>query len=200
MNQEVQARFCEKVGGETPGQNLIILHKIIDTLKRLVFILLLSTLNYWTYSCNCIGELTVKESIKHSDIVVTGTVISSGFMIVTDSNMIKLFKPDTSLYNKYPYSIIIAKYRIKVEKLFKGKITSDTLTIYTGLGNGDCGFNFKIGYKYIIYGQNKHYKMINSKFNFPYGPNICWTDICTRTTTFNIDEFNKINNLTKKKH
>ena len=152
-----------------------------------------------TFACDCVGESTVEESVKSADIVAVGTVISKSLVTLTDSEEIKLFHPDTLLYKTFPYSMTIVQYKVVIEQVFKGKKSSDTIIVYTGVGHGDCGYNFVIGDKYIIYGQKETYIGHDfNKFNFPKGEDIYWTDICKRTTLFSDIELNEIKRVTTK--
>jgi hypothetical protein len=94
----------------------------------------------------------------------------------------------------------IARYDILVQEVYKGKFSKDTLTIYTGLGNGDCGVQFEIGKKYIVYGENETYfGQANNDFKFPKAKNTFWTYVCLRTTQYNQNEIIEIEKFTKKK-
>ena len=54
----------------------------------------------------------------------------------------------------------------EVEGLFKGALSSE-VAVLTGIGRGDCGYQFQVGEKYLVYA---------------YGKNGLETNICTRTT------------------
>ena len=43
---------------------------------------------------------------------------------------------------------VIVKFR--VESSWKGKLLTE-LRLTTGLGNGDCGYPFEVGQKYLVY-------------------------------------------------
>ncbi len=95
--------------------------------------------------------------------------------------------------------MIIARYDLLVQDIYKGKITNDTLTIYTGLGGGDCGIRFEIGKKYIVYGEKETYfGQVNNNFNFPKAKNTIWTYNCMRTTFYFHDEITEIEKFAKK--
>ncbi|MRX64772.1 hypothetical protein [Maribacter luteus] len=148
------------------------------------------------YACTCQGESTVKGAIKNSDFVIVGEIISRAFVDIPDSALIKQNFKDTLYHKQYPYVHRISKYSIKIEKIYKGKTTSDTLDIYTGNGGGDCGYRFKIGDRYIVYGNKETYfGMTNNDCEYPKGKNCIWTNICMRTTNYyqsEIDEIEKI--------
>ena len=151
-------------------------------------------------ACSCIGQRTVKEEIKHSDAVIVGIILSGELVTITDSTFFKMFSNDSSLKNSPMSNITIAKYELLVQDLFKGKISKDTVIIYTGLGGGDCGFRFEIGNKYIVYGESEtYYGQVNNNFEFPKEKNTYWTYICLRTTSYFQEEIDEIEKFAKRK-
>ncbi len=171
--------------------------RILTILGFLIFGLTSKT----ALACSCVGQNTVKDEYRSSDIVISGQVISTTKEYFPDSASIKEMvalgipadKLDKRLNGHY-----LTKVLIKVETVFKGQTTSDTLTIYTGMGGGDCGFRFKIDQKYIVYGDTKSPFGGSSKDkNFPNGQNVCWTNICTRTQEHNQTEINELEKIKK---
>lgn len=177
--------------------------RVLTILGILVFGLTSKTV----LACSCIGESTVEGAYKSSDIVVSGQVISTTDEYLPDSarikEMVALGIPADKL-DKRLNGFYLKKVLIKVETVFKGQTTSDTLTIYTGVGGGDCGYKFKAGQKYVIYGDTKSYFADFSKNqDFPNGQNVYWTNICTRTQEHNrteIKELEKIKKYEKTNH
>lgn len=106
------------------------------TVAILTFLLLIG-FSSRNFACSCIGQRTVKDELKHADAVVVGTVLSKQFIVLTDSTMLKMFPNDTLLQNSPISKMTIARYNILVQDVYKGKITNDTLTIYSGIGGGD---------------------------------------------------------------
>lgn len=163
-------------------------------------ILLLSSNSAQLFACSCIGQRTVKEELKHSDAVVVGTILNKQLIVLTDIRMLKMFPNDSTLQNSSMSKITIACFDLLVHDIYKGRIKSDTLKIYTGIGGGDCGVMFEIGDKYIIYGQKKPYfRQANYDTLFPKSKNSFWTYICLRTTAYRQDEITEIEKITKKK-
>ncbi len=170
--------------------------KELTVILTLGFLLLSSEL----LACSCIGERTVKEEIKHSDAVFVGKIVSKELVDVVDSMAINMFNSDTVSRKVYPYKTIIAKYELVVTSNYKGKITSDTVEIYTGLGGGDCGVRFEIGKEYIVYGEQDSYiGHADSEWQYPTGSNLYWTNTCSRTTVVNDEELNQIEKFRRKK-
>lgn len=156
----------------------------MSTLAR---ILLFSSTLFCTnvFACSCIGERTVKEEIKHSDAVVNGTIISKNLVTLFDSTSAALYgKANNDHLNRSLYETTVAKYEFVITSRYKGRFKSDTIEVYTGLGNGDCGIRFEVGKTYLIYGMMKTYfGQLNNDTPFPTGKNIIWTDTCSRTTS-----------------
>jgi hypothetical protein len=139
----------------------------MNRVKQFLLIIFLIVYSSVAYCCSCIGEATLKQELKRSDVVFTGKVISKK---VIDTRS----PTDTLMQGLKMY---VAEYKLQVSSIFKGKVKQDTITIITGVGSGDCGFNFEIGNEYIVYSsfENKYYPQGNTVSKFLY------TDICRRT-------------------
>lgn len=169
------------------------------TTVTILTLLLFTSISGRLFACSCIGQRTVEEEVKHADAVVIGTVLSKQLITLTDSTILKMFPNDTTMRNSPMSKMTIARYDLLVQDIYKGKITNDTLTIYTGLGGGDCGIRFEIGKKYIVYGENETYfGQVNNDFNFPKAKNTFWTYNCLRTTSYFQDEITEIEKFAKK--
>lgn len=171
------------------------------TTVSILTLLLFTSFSGRLSACSCVGQRTVEEEIKHADAVVVGTILSKQLITLTDSTMFKLFPNDTTMRNSLMSKMTIARYDLLVQEIYKGKITNDTLTIYTGLGGGDCGIRFEIGIKYIVYGENETYfGQVKNAFKFPKAKNTFWTYNYLRTTSYFQDEITEIEKYEKRKH
>ena len=167
-------------------------------MKYLATIFILQFCTTAILSCNCGNEIsTVKDNINYSDIVVSGIVLSQ--TVTADLKAFATVVGDTNDYHykltKYPLKIV----RLKIVTLFKGQVSSDTLTIITAVNGAGCGVRFEIGKHYIIYGTNKDSfirsdKLIRKSLN----NNVYWTHSCTRTAPWYCDEESEIIKQTKK--
>lgn len=153
------------------------------------------------YACSCREERTVKEGIKHSDAVVVGEIISKDLVTLEDlSEHMVLLGDDSIAYVGYPFETVVARYELVMTGKYKGKVTRDTIEIYTGLGGGDCGVNFQKGQHYIIYGREETYfGPKNNNWPYPKGRNIYWTNTCSRTTLENSEEISAIEKYRKRR-
>jgi hypothetical protein len=144
----------------------------MGTMKNfLLFILCVAPLSARLVACSCIGESTVKGSVKSSDLVIVGNILTGERIDVADTS----WSPGKdSLGNDRFVVRSKMKYRVLVTQTFKGKFKGDTITLLTGMGSGDCGYHFNVGSSYIIYG----YKDAASN---GWRSNTFTTNICTRT-------------------
>ncbi|MGE0637526.1 MAG: hypothetical protein AB7G44_14720 [Bacteroidia bacterium] len=130
------------------------------------------------FACSCKDQNTVEAEIKYSDAVLVGTILSEKLLTIEDT-----------LKN---YTTIIS-YDILIQDTYKGEITNDTVTIFSGYGSPACGVDLKIGEKYIIYGKTRSYTY--EKYNYPKQNNAFWTNICMRTMIYSQDEITEIENV-----
>ena len=158
--------------------NIMISNKLILGVKlcKTTLFLLICFMHVKTWACTCVGENTIQEEIKQSDYIFAGKIISKNIFIVNDTNL-----PSGFLMKQVEYTILAVK-------IYKGKTSNDTIRLVTGLGNGDCGYEFAVGLKYIIYSvyYNKYFAHGNNVAPFLY------TNICTRTKRIHNKELKKL--------
>jgi hypothetical protein len=142
--------------------------------KHLLLILFLAVYCN-TYSCTCIGTASVRDAVKYSDVVIAGKIIAREFFIDSSSGI----------------HIPLVKYSVKITTVFKGADFQKKITIISGIGHGDCGYNFDLNKKYIIY------CLWEAKTNL-LGTQVhkyLATDICTRTNEYTRTEASQIKRL-----
>ena len=111
--------------------------------------------------CDCIGTISVSQSLTGSDGVFAGTVLSvrdTIRVIALEAAADTVRLPDRA-------------FTFLVTKKWKGPV-GDTLVVLTGRGGGDCGYPFGIGGSYLVYAGW-------SELNRPSG--VLGTGICSRT-------------------
>lgn len=131
------------------------------------------------YPCSCIGENSVKQEIKGSDAVLSGVVVNV--------DTIKIY------FQEGNANFFRLKVDIQVISIFKGRLNSDIISVYSGIGDGDCGYSFQLGKEYLIYAdfKTRHFNFSNSVQKLLY------TDICKRTCALNNDELKEISRYRK---
>ncbi|HEV8159337.1 MAG TPA: hypothetical protein VGP58_09910 [Pyrinomonadaceae bacterium] len=125
------------------------MNKIIFTIFFFAFFTVLNASN--VFACSCVPqgdesiEPQVKEAYTNSTAVFVGEVVEV------------IQKPDT----------FITEVKFKVLKSWKNEF-KDAVVIKTGRGGGDCGYEFEVGKKYLVYAYGDKGKL--------------GTNICTRTS------------------
>lgn len=148
--------------------------------KFILTILAIIMLFGQSVACTCMEKPTVNDAIARQDVVLVGVIIASE----------EIWIPDSMINNRLTYRTEIKNVMI-VESVFKGKNLTDTTYIYTGSDGGDCGFNFRVGEKYIVYGsyeteaQYKGQELKGKK-------SALYTTMCTRTMIYDFGEVAEI--------
>lgn len=138
------------------------------------------------FCCSCIGNEPIKASIKKSHSIFIGTIVDSTLIEIEE----KLEGTNSNISHYF------VKYSVAIKSLFKGKVYSDTISLYSGIGGGDCGYPFNLGSDYIIYADYK--KTLPFQNNKP-NKRFFYTDICKRTCKVNENELKKISIYKKSK-
>lgn len=157
-------------------------------------------------ACSCEEPSLVKESFEYADLVVYGTVLNRSY--ITFRETMESNKGDslnnvlTNHDNELLNSDLILKIEFEIKKMYKGKVTSDTITIYTGRSSASCGYSwFKEGEDYIIYGSAESYcyKLFTDGENENLEKRgTFWTNHCSRTTEYNEQEAKELDKLIMK--
>lgn len=121
------------------------------------FIITLSCASYNVNACTCGGSGTPCESFGSADAVFAGTVVSA-----RENERPK--QRDRSEIDWSPRA-----FKFSVEQAYLG-VAGTEIEVFTGTGGGDCGYQFRIGQRYLVYAYRD-----KEKFT---------TSICTRTKPF----------------
>ena len=134
----------------------------------------------YSFGCSCIGKFKIRNEIAKHELIFSGKVLSKNEFPVEDSlSGIKLWN---------------VEYEFEVKYIYKGEIVTDKVKVITGLGNGDCGFNFVLGKTYIVYSDFDD-ELISGEKRLRF----VTTDICTRTQEYSAKEDKKIRRIVKRK-
>lgn len=144
--------------------------------------------------CSCKGTGTVKKSVEHADLVVSAVVLSQ--TLTSDLRGVAIIQGDTTdqsyRFFKYPSRVV----KLKVVKLFKGEMVSDTLTIITALNGAACGVYFEVGRQYIVYGTSEDELVrSNNLVRVSVDKSVYWTHKCSRTGTWSAEEEQELMDL-----
>jgi len=106
-------------------------------------------------ACQCAGSPKPCEAFWETDAVFTGTVKSLSVISVERGD------------RTFTYGTQQLVVRLQIADIFRGELVGSEVEVITGMGGGDCGYDFKRGKQYLVYA---------SKFE-----NHLHTGICTRT-------------------
>lgn len=84
-------------------------------------------------ACSCVLDISQAESFANAEAVFSGRVLS----LASDTSLMGAFRQ-------------YRKAEIEVQTVWKGDVTNPA-TLVTGLGGGDCGYDFIEGKSYLFY-------------------------------------------------
>jgi hypothetical protein len=77
--------------------------------------------------------------------------------------------------------------------MFKGKSSSDTLTIITPIKDAGCGYRFDLGKRYIVYATVRDETFPGNIIKrISTSDKVYWTNLCTRTAEWSQTEEDEI--------
>jgi hypothetical protein len=160
-----------------------------------IFLFIVWSIN--SFACDCEGEGTAAVSVKYADVVFSGQVISKTLTRNYDSLGIVLTGDTSNMqlnWREFPTAVV----KIKVDKVYKGQMVSDTLTILTPPNGASCGYRFQVGENYIVYATIVDEMLMTDRLKRRTFDNATfWTHQCSRTQNWNITEENEIMKETK---
>jgi hypothetical protein len=104
------------------------------------------------------SEAAVAADLEGSDVVFSGKVIglqSRARLFLRIPRYWFMTRGDRELSDEEEYRILRRRVRLKVEEAFKG-VPGDKVVLYTGWGGGDCGYGFRRGSRYLVYGRDSY--------------------------------------------
>ena len=119
---------------------------------------LTSACAYEAHACSCADSGPPCQSFWKAEAVFSATVVSKSVITVESGNQ------------RLPKEQQIA-VKFLVEDTFRGSLGGNDVEIVTGMGGGDCGYNFEKGRKYLVYASEWHGRL--------------YTGICSRTRPLN---------------
>ncbi len=146
------------------------MNKIIFTIFLFTFFTVLNVSSVLACSCVLLGNESIEKQVREA--YTNSTAVFSGEVLEVVKN------PDA----------YFVEVKFKVVKSWKNEF-KDSVLVRTGQGGGDCGYEFEIGKKYLVYTNGDE--------------NNLRTNICTRTSSFESSEdvafLNKIKKIKKSK-
>lgn len=133
----------------------------MDQYKQKLILLLLISITYTTrgYACSCQSGGSILEGVKGAKVVFSGTVISETIS-ETDGRRKLLI------------------YKVKIDRLFKGKVKSNIIDIWTQIAGTACGIKFKSKQKVLVYATDAAFYLAPKQYVADLS---FYTNVCTRS-------------------
>jgi hypothetical protein len=129
-----------------------------------IFLFLLSLSILEIAACTCVGSNSLEKEFRNSDLVIVAEVLEVQKIKIWSDTSYAMWKYDSKKdtvsleeykFNEVNYGIHLLEFTVIIHQNFKEKTALDTIKIRTGFGEGDCGYPFQIGEKYLIFGTNE---------------------------------------------
>lgn len=132
------------------------------------------------HACTCNSAMSVKQALRYFSLVAVVNVIGEEKELIYSAS-------DDERKVRAAY-----KYRVVIETRFKGRLSNDTVIIYSPPA-GECSVSLQTGKRYIVYGYKQplfrpYYKAEKSLKR----KNAWWSDKCTRTRLYDEKEIEAI--------
>ena len=159
------------------------------------------------FACKCEYVDDIKTEYSTTDKIIHAKVISKEFVSFSSAlnkNGVKLIKSTYSSEKEIIEFIEkdwIIKMEMEILSVYKGKKLSKNITVYTSRHSATCGYlNFKVGEEYQVYLSNKCYfdNLFKNAGLKSKNYNGYWTNICTRTKPFDLEEDKNLKKLMEK--
>ena len=131
--------------------------------------------------------VSIEENVLKSDFVIKGRVLSFYYTNKLDTLGVKLLGDPRNTFSKY-WGFNVKVYKIALTKTYKAYLSSDTVSVVTGINKASCGINFTIGGVYLIYGFEKDYMGFSNVQRMSTNSKLFWTNSCTRSSYFSNEE------------
>ncbi|TDQ28153.1 hypothetical protein [Zeaxanthinibacter enoshimensis] len=170
-------------------------------LKILFVLLLMGTFS--TYACKCTTPESIKDAYQGSEIIINGRVLKTEHVkfesLFAESEVedIKRTYSDENTQAQF-LDMDLIKVEFRVERLYKGDLAEQIITIYTAKSRASCGLPiFKKDQEYIAYlSANNYMSFLFNKSNArKVLPNSYWTNQCTLTQEFDLTVDQKLCDL-----
>lgn len=136
---------------------------------KYIFIISLSLWSSIAFACSC-DKVGINENFKFANVVFKGELV----------NRTEISTKETITGSTEEVDYPRVEFKFKIINSYKGINEEEFITIVTTAGGTDCGNNFSIGEKYIVYAYNVDYKL-DLDLEDQKTKEFLTTSLCTRT-------------------
>lgn len=174
--------------------------------RSIILLILFGVTNQFVLACKCDTKDDIKTHYTDTEVIIHGKVLSEEY--VTFSSTLKReglelvsesYRNNTGKLD-FLKKVWIVKTEIEIIESYKGNSFPKTIIVYTSRFSASCGYlNFKVGEEFQVYLSptsyfDYRYKKTNLEAKDYIG---YWTNMCTRTREFDIEEDKQLKSLMK---
>lgn len=166
-------------------------------MKRLtiLFFFILSFFSQKTLACNCNPGGTIEDNVRAANVILKVRILSISYSDRLDTFNVVVEGDPKSVFSKY-WKFYVKIYKAVVEETYKGKMSSDTIRIVTGMNAASCSLNMAVNDVFLVYGTTRDYLGFSSVQRNATDGKLIWTNNCTRSMVFLEDDFEEFKELT----
>ncbi len=154
-------------------------------MKKNTFLLffILSFLTNKTFACNCNPGGTIEANVIANNAILRVRILSISYSNKLDTlNVVNEGDPKNT-FSKY-WNFYVKIYTAIVEDTYKGKMSSDTIRIVTGMNGATCGLIMQVGDIFLLYGTIKDYQGFSSVQRKATDGKLLFANNCSRSMKF----------------
>lgn len=150
---------------------------------KIILFFILSFLSFETFACNCLPGGSIEANVAASNAILRVRVLSISYSNKLDSFNVVVEGDPKNTFAKY-WNFYVKIYKVIVEDTYKGKMSSDTVSIVTGMNGAACGLVMQIGDIFLLYGTVKDYQGFSSVQRKATDGKLLWANNCSRSMKF----------------
>jgi hypothetical protein len=138
-------------------------------LTHILFVTVFSIWPFTEAACKCANDITLEEEVKQTDLIFSGTVVGKEIIaITTDGQVIRFIK-----------------YKVKLDKLYKGRNQSQLIFLSTTASPASCGLSLEMRQHYIVFAHKGSFLPEKQKSRLTkVDKNGFWINSCSKTNYF----------------
>ncbi len=151
--------------------------------NKLILLFILPFLSIMTFACNCNPGGTIEANVVAANAILRVRVLSINYSNKLDSLNVVVEGDPKNTFAKY-WNFYVKIYTVIVEETYKGKMSSDTVRVITGMNGASCGLVMQIGDIFLLYGTTKDYQGFSSVQRKATDGKVVWANNCSRSMKF----------------
>ncbi len=162
---------------------------------KVILLCILSFFYQKTFACNCNPGGTIEANVHAANVILKVRVLSISYSDRLDTINVVIEGDPKNVFSKY-WKFYVKIYEAVVEETYKGKMSSDTIRIITGMNGASCSLAMEVNDVFLIYGTTRDYLGFSSVQRHATDGKVIWTNNCTRSMVFLQDDFEEFKELT----